>query len=204
MGLPPWTFGHDLRVVLCDPKFTRGDFSYTQYATGWHLLPCRIWIGGGAPTSRALRISIHRQGLPDGCPVGPTGTGSRSENGLPVVQASNKVWQQSIAGTPSADAVFESARQKERMKHAGRAIRDAAEKGGYGYRWWKANDLEDNEGYNALPMRALTEHLQDPEFWKGLGRARDWQDTGAWLFHWHRFIDHIAFGNEVESFFSRL
>ena len=52
--------------------------------------------------------------------------------------------------------------------------------------------------------RALTEHLQDPEFWKGLGRARDWQDTGAWLFHWHRFIDHIAFGKEAESFFSSL
>ena len=68
------------------------------------------------------------------------------------------------------------------MNHTAQAIRDAAEKGGYSYRWWKANDLEDNAGYNALPMRALTEHLQDPEFWKGLGRARDWQDTGAWLF----------------------
>ena len=61
------------------------------------------------------------------------------------------------------------------MNHTERAIRDAAEKGGYGYRWWKANDLEDEEEYNALPMRALTEHLQDPEFWKGLGRARGWQ-----------------------------
>ena len=98
----------------------------------------------------------------------------------------------------------ENVSRKERMNHTGQAIRDAAEKGGYGYRWWKANDLEDNAGYNALPMRALTEHLQDPEFWKALGRARDWQDTGAWLFHWHRFIDHIAFGKEVESFFSSL
>jgi hypothetical protein len=50
-------------------------------------------------------------------------------------------------------------------------------------------------------MRALTEHLQDPTFWKALGKARSWQDTGAWLFHWHRFIDHIAFGKDVESFF---
>jgi hypothetical protein len=94
--------------------------------------------------------------------------------------------------------------RKERMIHTGQAIRDAAEKGGYGFRWWKVNDLQDNEGYNALPMRALTEHLQDPEFWKGLGRAHAWQDTGAWLFHWHRFIDHIAFGKKVESFFSSL
>ena len=53
------------------------------------------------------------------------------------------------------------------MNHTGQAIRDAAEKGGYGYRWWKANDLEDNEGYNALPMRALTERLQDPNFGRG-------------------------------------
>jgi hypothetical protein len=50
-------------------------------------------------------------------------------------------------------------------------------------------------------MRALTEHLQDPTFWKALGKARSWQDIGAWLFHWHRFIDHIAFGKDVESFF---
>ena len=42
-----------------------------------------------------------------------------------------------------------------------------------------------------------TEHLQNPEFLEGAGQARDWQDTGAWLFHWHRFIDHIAFGKEV-------
>jgi hypothetical protein len=123
-----------------------------------------------------------------------------SENGC----FQDEVWQRSSAGTPSADAVFESARQKKRMNHTGQATKDAAEKGGYGYRWWKANDLEDNEGYNALPMRALTEHLQDPEFWKGLGRARHWQDTGAWLFHWHRFIDHIAFGNDIEGFFSRI
>ena len=53
-------------------------------------------------------------------------------------------------------------------------------------------------------MRALTEHLYDPAFWKALGKARSWQDTGAWLFHWHRFIDHIAFGKDVESFFSNL
>jgi hypothetical protein len=90
-----------------------------------------------------------------------------SENGC----FQDEVWQRSSAGTPSADAAFESARQKKRMNHTGQATKDAAEKGGYGYRWWKANDLEDNEGYNALPMRALTEHLQDPEFWKGLGRA---------------------------------
>jgi hypothetical protein len=90
------------------------------------------------------------------------------------------------------------------MKQTEQAIRDAAEKGGYRYRWWKANDLDHDQGYNALQMRGLTEHLYDPNFWKALGTARKWQDTGAWLFHWHRFIDHVAFGNDPESFFASL
>ena len=46
------------------------------------------------------------------------------------------------------------------MNHTAAAIREAAERGGYGYRWWKVNDIEDGVGYNALPMRALTEHLR--------------------------------------------
>ena len=64
------------------------------------------------------------------------------------------------------------------MKHTGQAIRDAAEKGGYQYRWWKVTDLEHNEGYNALRMRGLTEHLSDSSFWKALAAARQQQDTG--------------------------
>ncbi len=84
------------------------------------------------------------------------------------------------------------------MKHTGQAIRNAAEKGGYKYRWWKVTDLEHNEGYNAL----LTQHLSDPTFWKALATARERQGTGAWICHWHRFIDHIALGKDAESFFS--
>ena len=57
----------------------------------------------------------------------------------------------------------------------------------------EVHEIEDGVGYNALPMRALNEHLYDRAFWEALGKARGWQDTGAWLFHWHRFIDHIAF-----------
>jgi hypothetical protein len=90
------------------------------------------------------------------------------------------------------------------MNHTAMVIREAAERGGHGYRWWKVNDVAHDEGYNALPMRAVPEHLQDPAFWKALSNARSWQDPGAWLFHWHRFIDHIAFGNDVDSFFSKL
>ena len=44
------------------------------------------------------------------------------------------------------------------MLHVQQAIREAAEKGGYPYRGWKVNDLEHNEGYNALQLRALSEH----------------------------------------------
>jgi hypothetical protein len=42
------------------------------------------------------------------------------------------------------------------MKRTAAAIREAADKGGYGYRWWKVHDNENGVGYNALPMRALT------------------------------------------------
>ena len=37
-----------------------------------------------------------------------------------------------------------------RVNSVQQAIREAAEKGGYRYRSWKVNDLEPNEGYNAL------------------------------------------------------
>ena len=67
------------------------------------------------------------------------------------------------------------------MNHTAVAIREAADRGGYGYRWWKANDIEDGVGYNALPMRALTEHLYDPAFWKALGKARSWQVRGFFI-----------------------
>jgi hypothetical protein len=90
------------------------------------------------------------------------------------------------------------------MNHVQLAIKDAAEKGGYRYRWWKVNDLEQNEGYNGLQLRALTEHLHDPDFWKALVKARKWGDVNAWRFHWHRFIDHLADGKDAESFFAAL
>ena len=86
------------------------------------------------------------------------------------------------------------------MSNVHQAIRDAVEKGGYRYRWWKVNDLESNEGYNGFQLRALSEHFQDPDFWKALATARRWEDVNAWRFHWHRFIDHLADGKDAESF----
>jgi hypothetical protein len=90
------------------------------------------------------------------------------------------------------------------MNNVHQAIRDAAEKGGYRYRWWKVNDLEPNEGYNGLQLRALSEHLQDPDFWKALATARKWQDVNVWRFHWHRFIRPPRRRGDVESFFAAL
>jgi hypothetical protein len=89
------------------------------------------------------------------------------------------------------------------MKHVQQAIRDAADRGGYRYRWWKVNDLEQNEGYNGLQLRALTEHLHDPDFWKALAKARKWEDANAWRFHWHRFIDHLADGKDFSPLYEK-
>ena len=36
----------------------------------------------------------------------------------------------------------------------------------------EVHEIEDGVGYNALPMRALNEHLYDRAFWKALGKAR--------------------------------
>jgi hypothetical protein len=90
------------------------------------------------------------------------------------------------------------------MNSIQQAIRDAAEKGGYRYRSWKVNNLEQNVGYNTLQLRALSEHFHDPDFWKALALARKWEDPNAWRFHWHRFIDHLADGKDAESFFATL
>lgn len=56
----------------------------------------------------------------------------------------------------------------------------------------------------------------DPLFWQSLGKAMGWKDVGetyglpvsmasiGWLYHWHRFIDHLAEGEDAESFFEKL
>src|SRR5256886_4959701 len=77
------------------------------------------------------------------------------------------------------------------MSNVQQAIRDAAERGGYRYRWWKVDDLEHNEGYNGLQLRALSEHLQEPDFWKALATARTWQGINGVRFSRQRFISHL-------------
>lgn len=58
---------------------------------------------------------------------------------------------------------------------------------------------------------ALT--LIDPEFWKCLGKAEGWgempsgdmwQGKNKWIYQWHNFIDHLAEGKDIESYFKKL
>lgn len=67
--------------------------------------------------------------------------------------------------------------------------------------------------------------LLDKDFWSALGKAEGWEekieyrieigtltqsngeeDTTdyTWKYHWHKFIDHIAMGGDIESFFNNL
>lgn len=65
--------------------------------------------------------------------------------------------------------------------------------------------------------------LLDPIFWQTLGRALGWSIYAVcqihgkecelnciraypqeWLYHWHRFIDHLADGKSRDSFFEEL
>ena len=52
----------------------------------------------------------------------------------------------------------------------------------------------------------------DPQFWQSLGKALGWatqfdEDKGfnyQWKDYWHKFIDHLADGKDIESFFKDL
>ena len=63
----------------------------------------------------------------------------------------------------------------------------------------------------------------DPLFWKALGKKQEWPDKicmncgavnlsiccdgtklSGWQYQWHRFIDHLSNGKDVESFFINL
>ncbi len=68
----------------------------------------------------------------------------------------------------------------------------------------------------------------DPQFWQSLGKAMGWEritrrrassenpeflgkrltyfqdEIDGWLYHWHKFIDHLAEGKAIEDYFSKL
>ena len=76
-------------------------------------------------------------------------------------------------------------------------------------------------GYNP-DWNTDEKHLLDPLFWQALGKALGWGDyapyglesespagyddarLNSWRWHWHRFIDHLASGKDVDEFFKEL
>lgn len=73
--------------------------------------------------------------------------------------------------------------------------------------------------FNSLPHlhpnREWQHITSDPLFWQSLGKALGWSGTNTacnkcgvafngWKGHWHRFIDHIAEGKDVDEFFKEL
>lgn len=70
--------------------------------------------------------------------------------------------------------------------------------------------ISHNECYSQWINRCLL----SPLFWQALGKQQGWKDTDnnphlarnkmpqeEYMYHWHNFIDHIADGKSVDSFF---
>lgn len=70
-----------------------------------------------------------------------------------------------------------------------------------------------------IGLRSINDALLDPLFWQALGKAEGWeQDFGEtcplcevevyegteWEYHWHRFINHLTQGKDIDSFFTNL
>lgn len=69
-----------------------------------------------------------------------------------------------------------------------------------------------------LNKNVLFDYFLDPKFWQALGTALGWykevwcyqqkfiptDKVEGWLYHWHRFIDWLAKGEEPEEFFNQL
>lgn len=87
--------------------------------------------------------------------------------------------------------------------------------GGWWYKWKSENEYgEEIELENPCCFDHI--HYQqslflDPLFWQALGKGLGWtwegeHETGipAWNRVWHSFIDHLAEGKDINSFFEEL
>lgn len=94
---------------------------------------------------------------------------------------------------------------------------ELAVEGGYVFRDMKI--IEDNgrffrsDGDGGYLQIQSEQILLDILFWQCLGKSLgwdNWQGEGGgggspdWLFNWHRFVDWIAQGKDVDSFFSQI
>jgi len=75
--------------------------------------------------------------------------------------------------------------------------------------------IEGGLDYSPISPRANPELLfLKPLFWKCLGKSLGWGKEDeqialiykwkAWQYYWHSFIDHLAEGKDIDSFFKEL
>jgi len=105
------------------------------------------------------------------------------------------------------------------------AIKKALDEGyaPQGYCAWleKYKDSGSYSEIENLNLYSISTFVLDPLFWQALGKAEGWKGkyeytyhdsfgTGtpfeypAWLRYWHSFIDHLADGKDIDSFFNNL
>lgn len=99
------------------------------------------------------------------------------------------------------------------MTHLEQAIKDAQR---VGYKLYDSNgrdEISDVVWYTKDWKAGQAQLLLDPAFWQALGKARGWElwegwdeecPECHWKALWHRLIDHLADGKDVESFFEML
>lgn len=105
------------------------------------------------------------------------------------------------------------------MTHIEQAIKEAVEFGE-----WDWKSFQERAGLAEDSDAPIAEVMMDRMFWQELGKARGWGIMGypmplkkmtpaekqhwigkdEWQYQWHRFIDHLAAGKDVESFFEGL
>jgi hypothetical protein len=86
--------------------------------------------------------------------------------------------------------------------------------GGWWYKW-KSEDEDGNE--IKLENPCCFDHityqyifLMNPLFWQALGCNQGWGvgdeecDENVWKDYWHRFIDHIADGGDIDEYFNQI
>ncbi len=86
------------------------------------------------------------------------------------------------------------------------------------------NKLNGHASYCSMNQTSgwSTSIFLDPLFWQALGKAEGWGKTetteivnyglpaedflviDTWLYEWHNFIDHLAEGKDINSFFEEL
>ena len=103
------------------------------------------------------------------------------------------------------------------MKYLEKAIEDAMG-AGYVPSWIKESTTEHWFGFSQNQTMSISQTILDPQFWQCLGKSRGWEkritfynsfidgkeNNDQWRLEMHRFIDALAEGRTIESFFESL